>query len=191
MFHKPEDLLKRTPVDGINRPEFLHLLVQEFQKTNSADSKRQVLANLANFAYDPVNYPHIRANKVIDLFIEQLSSNDNKLIEFAAAGLCNLANDPLNKDYIIGNGGLPNLERCLYVDNDDLLISCITTLMYLYVPEIKTDIVNPSVVGRVLSHARSENPRLKNVANIFLTDFCTGNDIQTATITRRRRHPDQ
>lgn len=36
MFHKPEDLLKRTPVDGINRPEFLKQLVQEFRKTASA-----------------------------------------------------------------------------------------------------------------------------------------------------------
>lgn len=36
MFHKPQDLLKRTPPDGINRPEFLKQLVQEFRKTNSA-----------------------------------------------------------------------------------------------------------------------------------------------------------
>lgn len=121
MFHKPENLLKRTPVDGTNRPEFLKQLVQEFRKTNSAgkniqrpvvctlnlrrldtrvlhtdflfsDSKRQVLANLANFAYDPINYPHIRAHGVIDLFIEQLGSDDDKLSAFAAAGLCNLSN---------------------------------------------------------------------------------------------------
>lgn len=56
------------------------------------DSKRQVLANLANFAYDPINYPHIRSQGVIDLFIDQLVSDDNKLITFAAAGLCNLVN---------------------------------------------------------------------------------------------------
>lgn len=120
MFHKPQDLLKRTPPDGINRPEFLKQLVQEFRKTNSAgiindwrpnelrlrqtywciiiylftylESKLQVLANLANFAYDPVNYQHIRTQKVIDLFLEQLASDNNKLIEFSAAGLCNLVN---------------------------------------------------------------------------------------------------
>jgi len=59
---------------------------------NYLESKRQVLANLANFAYDPVNYVHIRTQRVIDLFIEQLTSDDNKLIAFAAAGLCNLVN---------------------------------------------------------------------------------------------------
>jgi len=57
-----------------------------------SESKLQVLANLANFAYDPVNYQHIRTQKVIDLFIEQLASDDNQLIAFAAAGLCNLVN---------------------------------------------------------------------------------------------------
>ncbi|KAF0768256.1 armadillo repeat-containing protein 7 isoform X2, partial [Aphis craccivora] len=138
MFHKPQDLLKRTPPDGINRPEFLKQLVQEFRKTNSAESKLQVLANLANFAYDPVNYQHIRTQKVIDLFLEQLASDNNKLIEFAAAGLCNLVNDPVNKDYIIGNGGIQKIEKNLSLDDDNIILSCITTLMYLYAPEIKT-----------------------------------------------------
>lgn len=45
MFHKPEELLKRTPADGINRPEFLRLLVQEFRKTNSAGNGRSMVAD--------------------------------------------------------------------------------------------------------------------------------------------------
>lgn len=51
-----------------------------------------MLANLANFAYDPINYPHIRSQRVIDLFLELLVLDDNKLVAFAAAGLCNLVN---------------------------------------------------------------------------------------------------
>ena len=31
--------------------------------------KRQVLANLANFSYDPINYQFLRRLKVIDLFL--------------------------------------------------------------------------------------------------------------------------
>jgi len=34
-----------------------------------SESKLQVLANLANFAYDPVNYDYIRRLNVIDLFL--------------------------------------------------------------------------------------------------------------------------
>lgn len=144
MFHKPQDLIKRTPADGINRPEFLKQLVQEFRKTNSAgikydwrpnepivvllcifftylESKRQVLANLANFAYDPVNYLHIRTQKVIDLFLEQLASDDNQLIAFAAAGLCNLVN---------GN------NYCIVIEYFVLFIICSSVLHYYFSTKI-------------------------------------------------------
>ncbi|XP_050548941.1 armadillo repeat-containing protein 7-like isoform X2 [Daktulosphaira vitifoliae] len=180
MFHKPEQLIKRTPVDGVNRPEFLKLLVQEFRKTQSIEAKKQTLANLANFAYDPINYNYIRSERVIDLFLEQLNSSEKDLVRFAAAGLCNLANDSTNKDYIIGNGGIQSLERCLRLDEENIVLSVITTFMYLYTAEIKTDIVNPSIVGCIMHYAQSENPRLKNVAKIFLDDFCSENDIKTA-----------
>lgn len=55
------------------------------------DAKGQVLANLANFAYDPINYEYLRQLKVIDLFLDQLSEKDALLTEFAIGGLCNLS----------------------------------------------------------------------------------------------------
>jgi len=36
---------------------------------NTADAKLQVLANLANFAYDPINYEYMRQLNAIDLFL--------------------------------------------------------------------------------------------------------------------------
>ena len=35
----------------------------------SLESKLQILANLANFAYDPINYEYLRTLNVIELFI--------------------------------------------------------------------------------------------------------------------------
>ena len=35
----------------------------------SLESKLQILANLANFAYDPINYEYLRILNVIELFI--------------------------------------------------------------------------------------------------------------------------
>ena len=32
-------------------------------------SKEEILANLANFAYDPINYEHFRKLNVVDLFL--------------------------------------------------------------------------------------------------------------------------
>ncbi|XP_032097621.1 armadillo repeat-containing protein 7 isoform X3 [Cebus imitator] len=44
----------------VGRLGFLQALVTEFQETQSQDAKEQVLANLANFAYDPNNYEYLR-----------------------------------------------------------------------------------------------------------------------------------
>jgi len=49
------------------------------------------LANLANFAYDPINYGYMRQLQIIDLFLHTLSENNPKLIRFAIGGICNLS----------------------------------------------------------------------------------------------------
>lgn len=54
--------------------------------------------------------------------------------------------DPKNKNYIIGNGGIQNIEKHLSVGDDNIILSCITTLMYLYAPEIKTGIIQFSFI---------------------------------------------
>ncbi|XP_030744092.1 armadillo repeat-containing protein 7 isoform X3 [Echinops telfairi] len=48
----------------VGRLGYLQALVTEFQQTESPDAKEQVLANLANFAYDPSNYQYLRPLRV-------------------------------------------------------------------------------------------------------------------------------
>uniref|UniRef100_A0A8C6YTF6 Armadillo repeat-containing protein 7 n=1 Tax=Nothoprocta perdicaria TaxID=30464 RepID=A0A8C6YTF6_NOTPE len=67
----------------LGRLEYLQALVTEFQVTDSADAKEQVLANLANFAYDPQNYEHLRRLQVLDLFLDALGEDSEALVEFA------------------------------------------------------------------------------------------------------------
>ena len=51
----------------------LFLVRFEFMLSNllfcPAESKQQVLANLANFAYDPINYDYMRRLNILDLFL--------------------------------------------------------------------------------------------------------------------------
>lgn len=54
------------------------------------EAKQQVLGNLANFAYDPINYDFLRNLKVLDLFLDHLAESDQVLQKFAICGLCNL-----------------------------------------------------------------------------------------------------
>ncbi|XP_059991257.1 armadillo repeat-containing protein 7 isoform X3 [Lagenorhynchus albirostris] len=78
----------------VGRLGYLQALVTEFQATESQDAKEQVLANLANFAYDPSNYQYLRQLQVLDLFLDSLSEENETLVEFAigskawGAGLC-------------------------------------------------------------------------------------------------------
>jgi hypothetical protein len=53
------------------------------------EAKEQILANLANFAYDPINYDTLFELHVPDLFIDALDEPNPKFFEFAIAGICN------------------------------------------------------------------------------------------------------
>ncbi|KMQ93633.1 armadillo repeat-containing protein 7 [Lasius niger] len=90
MFSTKARLIKRTGKNSVGRYDFLKLLAIEYKTTKSRDAKEQVLANLANFAYDPINYGYIRQLQIIDIFLETLSENNPKLIRFAIGGICNL-----------------------------------------------------------------------------------------------------
>ncbi|KAM5216664.1 armadillo repeat-containing protein 7 isoform 3-T3 [Hipposideros larvatus] len=71
----------------VGRLGYLQALVTEFQETESQNAKEQVLANLANFAYDPSNYQYLRQLQVLDLFLDSLSEENETLVEFAI-GMC-------------------------------------------------------------------------------------------------------
>lgn len=116
MFTTREHLKRKTPANGIGRKEYIGLLIDEFYDTTDvgkhfelifslaplklitnryrcifiAEAKEQVSANLANFAYDPINYTYLREASAIELFIELLSSDNQLLVRHGIAGLCNL-----------------------------------------------------------------------------------------------------
>lgn len=47
-----------------------------------------MLANLANFAYDPSNYEYLRQLQVLDLFLDMLTEENETLVEFAMGKGC-------------------------------------------------------------------------------------------------------
>ncbi|XP_046393376.1 armadillo repeat-containing protein 7-like [Ischnura elegans] len=180
MFSTEEDLIHRTGKNGVPRRPFLQELVNEFQDSDSEEAKEQVLANLANFAYDPINYKFFRELMVIDLFLDQITEGTETLIHFALAGLCNLCLDPENKEYILGCGGVKIVASCLSTKNVETLLNAITTLMYLVTPDSKSEITSPAIVDCMQRLSTSKNPRIKNLAVIFLEDYCSSNLLNPA-----------
>ncbi len=172
MFSSREYIQKKTGPHGIGRFSYLQSLVTEFQETTNMEAKEQVLANLANFAYDPVNYEYFRMLNVLDLFLDCLSEDNPRLVEYAIGGLCNASLDKLNKEIILKRDGVKKVVHCLTSDSENTMLSTITTLMYLTTPQSKKDICTDSVVDAMIQLAGSPNKRISNIATIFIEDYC-------------------
>lgn len=48
----------------------------------SLEAKEQILANLANFAYEPRNMEALRMLQVIELFLDMLTEENENFVEF-------------------------------------------------------------------------------------------------------------
>ncbi|CAG8439110.1 13288_t:CDS:10 [Acaulospora colombiana] len=136
MFSTHRQLEKRTGKSGTPRLEYLQELVNEYQNTSDQEAKYQVLANLANFAYDPINYEWLWELNVVDLFLgssltDTLTEPDEKIKEFGLSGLCNLCLEKRNKEHIMNNDGVPLVIDCIFSEKEDIILSAITTLMFL------------------------------------------------------------
>ncbi|GFR11208.1 armadillo repeat-containing protein 7 [Trichonephila clavata] len=162
------------------RFSYLRELVTEFQDTNSIEAKEQVLANLANFAYDPENYIHIKELNIVDLFLDNLEDKNENLTEFAIGGICNLSLDKNFKQLIYKRGGIRKVISCLSSEREETVLSAVTALMYLVSPESKNDITTAPVIDCMLRYQDSDNKRLSNLATVFLQDYCTEGQIQNA-----------
>nr|XP_033337137.1 armadillo repeat-containing protein 7-like isoform X1 [Megalopta genalis]XP_033337138.1 armadillo repeat-containing protein 7-like isoform X2 [Megalopta genalis] len=171
MFTTKERLIKRTGKNAIGRYEFLKLLATEFKTTKSKEAKEQVLANLANFAYDPINYGYMRQLQIIDLFLYALSEDNIKLVRFAAGGICNLCVDPINKLYILRNQGIQLLSSLMSSQDEDILLSIIASLISLRIPEAKEQITSNIIDKASELLSNHESNRVKNLAMVFLNNY--------------------
>ncbi|RLU14761.1 hypothetical protein DMN91_012648 [Ooceraea biroi] len=178
MFSTKRQLIKRTGKNGIGRYDFLKLLATEYKTTKSKDAKEQTLANLANFAYDPINYGYIRQLQIIDLFLYALSENNPRLVRFAIGGICNLSLDPINKLYILRNRGVELISALLSSEDEDILLSAISSLMFLITSDSRSKIISPEIIKQMMKLSSSENIRIKNLATTFLNN-CEASELES------------
>ncbi|KAK3089130.1 hypothetical protein FSP39_001074 [Pinctada imbricata] len=186
MLSTKEQLAKKTGPYGVGRFSYLQSLVTEFQDTTTDEAKLEVLANLANFAYDPVNYEYMRKLNVIDLFLDCLDESNEKLVEFSIGGLCNICLDKQNKEHMLKNGGVSLVIKCLSSPVEETVLSAITTLMYLITPSSKEEITSLPVVECMLRFSMSDNKRLSNLASIFLQNYCNPSQIEAARNAQKK-----
>ncbi|XP_017141220.1 uncharacterized protein LOC108155102 isoform X2 [Drosophila miranda] len=93
MFSSHRHLKRRTPDQGIDRREYIGHLVDEYYTTTNVEALEQVTANLANFAYDPINWPHLHEAEAFDVFIASLKVQNQNLQVHGIAAICNICLD--------------------------------------------------------------------------------------------------
>ncbi|KAL4111691.1 hypothetical protein PRIC1_003369 [Phytophthora ramorum] len=140
MLSSRERLQERQGQHAAPRHEYLQQLVDEFQRSPDLLRKEEVVANLANFAYDPVNYMSLCRLRIMDLFLDILDadqedkdSNNAKeskegptrttprkfqLVEFALGGICNCIPDPLLQQQFIDGDGVEILAPYILPESD-------------------------------------------------------------------------
>ena len=135
MFSTWNSLERRTGRFGVGRFEYLKQLLNEYEHSSTNnENKLQILANFANFSYDPINYNYLRELNIIDLFIDCLQMNTNDdFVHYALAGLCNMSSDKTNSQLIFNKNPsiLIVLIKCLFSNRFDIVINSMVTLMFL------------------------------------------------------------
>jgi hypothetical protein len=178
MFSTPKSLQRRTGRFGVGRLEYLKQLLNEYEhpSTNN-ESKLQLLANFANFSYDPINYNHLRRLNIIDLFLDCLQMHtDDDFVQYALAGLCNISTDKVNSELIIAKNPsiLVTLIKCLFSNRLDIVMNSMVTLMFLCDnnDNMKNDLIGKNEIKQCLEkYSQSKEIRLANMAKLFLQEY--------------------
>ncbi|KAG8660228.1 armadillo repeat-containing protein 7 isoform X1 [Manihot esculenta] len=171
MFTNNRRQEERTGKYGTPRLQYLQELVSQFQSATDEETKERIVANLANFAYDPYNYAFLRQQlNVLELFIDCITEPNEKLVEFGVGGLCNSCADPANGAIVAQCGGIPLVIQCLSSPVRNTVNYAIAALYYLCNSSNKEEILKPEVIDCIKRFAAAEavSINFSNLAKAFL-----------------------
>ncbi|KAF5947443.1 hypothetical protein HYC85_013400 [Camellia sinensis] len=181
MFTNSRRQEERTGKYGTPRLQYLQELVSQFQNATSEESKERIVANLANFAYDPYNYTFLRQVQcprlngeqllnILELFLDCITEPNEKLVEFGVGGICNSCVDPANAAIVTQCGGIPLIIQCLSSPVRNTVNYALGALYYLCNASNKEEILKPEVVDvmRRYAAAGAVSVSFSNLAQAFL-----------------------
>ncbi|RDX69062.1 Armadillo repeat-containing protein 7 [Mucuna pruriens] len=177
MFTNDQRQQDRTGRYGTPRLQFLQELVTQFQNASEDETREKILANLANFAYDPYNYNFLRQLNVLELFVDCLTEPNEKLVEFGIGGICNSCVDPANSAIVTKFGGIPLIIQCLSSPVRNTVNYALGALYYVCNESNREEILKPEVIDVIRRYAAAEevNVNFSNLAKVFLNKHLSGN----------------
>lgn len=193
MFSTPYSLKKRTGKFDLERGAYLKQLNDEYKSVDADEEKKeQVLANLGNFAYDPINYEYFRRFGIIDTFLTNIKENyyamqneqylNPRLLNFSLAAVCNLCLDVKNRDYLMKNDLFKYVMPCFEIEFNsgqsqfDIVLNLLTLLIFTFEHAPNKDFIlnfknaKFNFIERIVAYSKSDNRRLSNLAIILLQD---------------------
>ncbi|XP_010553876.1 PREDICTED: armadillo repeat-containing protein 7 [Tarenaya hassleriana] len=170
MFTNNRRQEERTGKYGTPRLQYLQELVSQFQNATDEEAKEKIVANLANFAYDPYNYTFLHQLNVLELFIDCITEPNEKLVEFGVGGICNASADPKSAAIVTEAGGIPLIIKCLSSPVRNTVNYAFGALYYLCNASTREEILKPEVVELIKRYAdaASVSVSFSNLAKAFL-----------------------
>ncbi|KAI7865785.1 hypothetical protein BDF14DRAFT_969571 [Spinellus fusiger] len=160
-----------------DRESYLRQLVQEYTVTKHLNAKQEILANLGNFAYDPMNYGWLWKLNVVTLFLDALFNEDRLLREFGMGGLANICLDPRHHAYITSEPAfLHSIMACLYEESGKhtktMLVNSMTLLMLMIDFSSQQVILTPKLQQRLhVLQQEYGSAQISVLASLFLEDY--------------------
>ena len=171
MFSNYKRLKHKTGKDDYNRNDFLQAILNEYQEQSTSEElKTQILANLVNFSYDPINYERLRELKIVSLFVDCIETDENlnsTKVHMGISGICNLTACTINQNIVLNNDRAVSLIiRCLSSDKTETVMAALTTLHQMVNSESKERLLTAEVKNVLKTYSISENTdvRLKNLS---------------------------
>ena len=148
---------------------YLRDLLAELRESPQLAARQQVLANIANFAYDPRNASHLLRLDAPRLLLARLADPDAELRRFAAAAVCNLCLEPQCRRALLVGGLLPALLLGLEDSCVQTAAACLTTLLLLPVTDrsVREQVDGERLVQLTVQFSGSEDRRLANLATLL------------------------
>ncbi|KAL1348574.1 hypothetical protein AAHE18_07G089300 [Arachis hypogaea] len=181
---------ERTGKYGSPRFQYLQELVTQFQNTTDEVMSETlfqlhlILANLANFAYDPYNYNFLRQLNVLELFLDCMTEPNEKLVEFGVGGICNCCAGKNASCFSLANvaivnkfGGIPLIIQCLSSPVRNTVNYALGALYYVCNEFNKEEILKPEVIDTIKRYAAAEevSASFSNLAKAFLDKHLSEN----------------
>ncbi|XP_054725512.1 uncharacterized protein LOC129235607 isoform X2 [Anastrepha obliqua] len=176
MFSSHSHLKRRTPEGGIPRPDYIEHLVEEYLTTTNVEAKEQVTANLANFAYDPINWEYLCEAGALDVFEDCIKSPNERLQLHALAGFCNMCLDTTSFKFITKSEVFGPINLLMQTtETTDIYLNCIALFYQLLTADICTQkekslIVTPPVL-RTITKLKNLSPDPRRLNSQITTKY--------------------